>query len=117
MPKSNDQGEEALRRLDKRLDAFAAGREPKIAYQDARAAGDGYRLLAELIGGILGGLGLGWGFDQLVHTSPFGMIAGLLIGLTVSVFVIVRQAGQMSAKASKEAGPAHSVPFDDDNDN
>jgi len=99
------------------LDAFAAGREPKNAYQDARAAGDGYRLLAELIGGILGGLGLGWGFDQLVHTSPLGMIAGLLIGLTTSVFVIVRQAGQMSAKASKEAGPAHSVPSEDDDDN
>jgi ATP synthase protein I len=117
MPQSDDQRQEALRSLDKRLDAFAAGREPKSAYQDARSAGDGYRLLAELIGGILGGLGLGWGFDQLVHTSPLGMIAGLLIGLTVSVFVIVRQAGQMSAKASKEAGPAHSVPFDDEDDN
>jgi ATP synthase protein I len=117
MPKSDDQRDEAFKRLDKRLDAFAAGREQKNAYQDARSAGDGYRLLAELIGGILGGLGLGWGFDQLLHTSPFGMIAGLLIGLTVSVFVIVRQAGQMSAKASKEAGPAHSVPSDDDDDN
>ena len=117
MPQSNDHGEEALRRLDKRLDAFAASREPKNAYQDARAAGDGYRLLAELIGGILGGLGLGWGLDQIARTSPFGMIAGLLSGLTLSVFVIVRQAGQMNAKASKEAGPTHSVPFADDDGN
>jgi ATP synthase protein I len=117
MPKSDDQREEAFKRLDKRLDAFAAGRETKNAYQGARSVSDGYRLLAELIGGILGGLGFGWGFDQLVHTSPLGMIAGLLIGLTVSVVIIVRQAGQMSTKASKEAGPAHSVPFDDDNDN
>ncbi len=117
MPKSDDKSEEAIKRLDQRLDAFAAGREQKNAYQDARSAGDGYRLLAELIGGVLGGLGLGWGFDQLVHTSPLGMIVGLLVGLATSVFVIVRQAGQMSAKASKEAGPAHSVPFDDDDDN
>lgn len=117
MPSPNDQPDEALARLDTRLDAFAAGREPKNAYQDARSAGDGYRLLAELIGGVLGGLGLGWGFDQLVHTSPLGMIVGLLGGLTASVFVIVRQAGQMSAKASKEAGPAHSVPDKDDDDN
>jgi ATP synthase protein I len=117
MPLSDDQGDEALKLLDTRLDAFAAGRETKSAYQDARSAGDGYRLLAELIGGVLGGLGLGWGFDQLVHTSPLGMIVGLLGGLAVSVFVIVRQAGQMSAKASKEAGPAHPVPFEDNDDN
>jgi ATP synthase protein I len=117
MPQSDDQRDEALKRLDQRLDAFAAGRETKNAYQGARSVSDGYRLLAELIGGVLGGLGLGWGFDQLVHTSPLGMIAGLLIGLTVSVVVIVRQAGQMSTKASEEAGPAHSVPSDDDDEN
>lgn len=117
MPKPDEPRDEALKRLDQRLDAFTAGREKKNAYQGAGSASDGYRLLAELIGGILGGLGFGWVFDQVVHTSPLGMICGLLIGLVVSVFVIVRQAGVMAAKASKEAGPAHSVPFDDDNEN
>jgi ATP synthase protein I len=116
MPKSNDPREEALKRLDQRLDAFTAGREQKNAYQGARSVSDGYRLLAELIGGILGGLGFGWLFDQVVHTSPLGMVVGLLIGLVVSVLVIVRQAGAMAAKASKEAGPAKSVPFDDDDE-
>ena len=114
MPQSDEPRDEALKRLDQRLDAFAAGRERKNAYQGAGSASDGYRLLAELIGGILGGLGFGWVFDQFVHTSPLGMICGLLIGLGVSVFVIVRQAGVMAAKASKEAGPAHSVAADDD---
>ncbi len=106
MPKPDDQRAEALKRLDEGLDAFAAGRAQKTDYQESRAAGEGYRLLAELIGGILGGLGLGWGFDQIVHTTPLGMVSGLLIGLGISVFVIVRQAGQMSAKASADAGPA-----------
>jgi ATP synthase protein I len=117
MPKPDEPRDEALKRLDQRLDAFTAGREPKNAYQGARSASDGYRLLAELIGGILGGLGFGWVFDQVVHTSPLGMICGLLIGLGVSIWVIVRQAGVMAAKASKEAGPVHSVPFDDDDEN
>lgn len=117
MPKPDGPRDEALKRLDQRLDAFTASREPKNAYQGARSASDGYRLLAELIGGILGGLGFGWVFDQVLHTSPLGMICGLLIGLVISVFVIVRQAGVMAAKASKEAGPAHSVPFDDDDEN
>ncbi len=117
MPKPDEPRDEALKRLDQRLDAFTAGREQKSAYQGAGSASDGYRLLAELIGGILGGLGFGWVFDQVAHTSPLGMICGLLIGLAVSVFVIVRQAGVMAAKASKEAGPVHSVPFDDEEDN
>jgi ATP synthase protein I len=105
MPELDDQRDEALRRLDQRLDAFAAGREKKNAYQGAFSAGDGYRLLAELIGGVLGGLGLGWGFDQVAHSSPLGMICGLLIGLGVSVWVIVRQAGRMADTASPKAGP------------
>jgi ATP synthase protein I len=117
MPKPDEPRDEALKRLDQRLDAFTAGREQKNAYQGAGSASDGYRLLAELIGGILGGLGFGWVFDQFVHTSPLGMICGLLIGLGVSIWVIVRQAGVMANKASKEAGPAHSVPFDDDDEN
>ncbi len=116
MPESDKPRDEALDRLNKGLDAFAAGREQKIAYQGAHATGDGYRLLAELIGGILGGLGFGWVFDWKFHTSPLGMICGLLIGLVASVFMIVRQAGRMSAKASSEAGAVRSAPVDDGED-
>jgi len=116
MPKSDDPREEALKRLDRRLDEFTAGREQKNAYQGARSVSDGYRLLAELIGGVLGGLGFGWLFDQFVHTSPLGMICGLLIGLGVSVVMIVRQAGAMAAKASKEQEPGKPVGFDDDDE-
>jgi ATP synthase protein I len=116
MPKSDDPREEALKRLDRRLDEFTASREQKNAYQGARSVSDGYRLLAELIGGILGGLGFGWLFDQFAHTSPLGMICGLLIGLVVSVVVIVRQADAMAAKASKEQGPVKPVGFDDDDE-
>ena len=117
MPLSDETRDEALKRLDQRLDAFKAGREQKNAYQGARSVSDGYRLIAELIGGVLGGLGFGWLFDQVVHTRPLGMVCGLLIGLVVAVVVIVRQAGAMADKASKEQAPAQSVGFDDEDDN
>jgi ATP synthase protein I len=116
MTKPDDQSEEALQRLDERLDALEAGRAKPASVFAAKAAGDGYRLLAELIGGVLGGLGLGWVFDRFAGTSPLGMVSGLLIGLGVSVFMIVRQASRMSAKASAEAGPVRSVPEDDEED-
>jgi F0F1-type ATP synthase assembly protein I len=44
------------------------------------------------------------------------MICGLLIGLGVSVVMIVRQAGAMAAKASKEQGPGKPAGFDDDDE-
>jgi len=117
MSQSDDQREEALKRLDERLDAIETERaKPKAPFGGGEAGGDGYRLLAELVGGVLGGLGLGWGVDRLAGTSPLGMVSGLLIGLGLSVFMIVRQATRMSAKAAAEAGPVKSVPFDDEDD-
>jgi F0F1-type ATP synthase assembly protein I len=44
------------------------------------------------------------------------MISGLLIGLGMSVFMIVRQATRMSAKAAAEAGPVKSVPSGDEDE-
>lgn len=76
-------------------------------------AGVGYRLLAGLIGGLLGGLGLGWTFDHFAHTSPIGLISGLLIGLGVSIFAAVRTASAISAKAELSAPPG---PADEEED-
>ena len=74
MSQSDDQREEALKRLDERLDAIETERtKSKPSFGADKAASDGYRLLAELVGGVLGGLGLGWGFDRLAGTSPLGM--------------------------------------------
>lgn len=118
MPNSDDQRDEALNRLDERLDSLEASRarKPGGLGSETRSAGEGYRLLGELIGGVLGGLGFGWVIDHYANTSPWGMVGGLLIGLGVSVYMIVRQATRMSVKAAAEQGPAKSVPFDDEDD-
>ena len=114
MPQPEDPREEALRRLDKDLDAFDAQRKaPASPLGDARAASDGYRMLAGLIGGVLGGLGLGWTFDHFVHTGPWGLISGLLIGLVASTYAAIRSASQMSARAVEKFGTAPPAPDDD----
>ncbi len=76
--------------------------------------GEGYRLLGGLIGGVLGGFGLGWTFDHFAHTSPIGLVVGLLAGLALSIVAAVRSASQMSARSVKQTGPIPSVPDDDD---
>ncbi len=118
MPNPDDQHDAALKRLDERLDTLEASRARPAGGMgsETRAAGDGYRLLGELIGGILAGLGFGWAFDYYLHTTPWGLVGGLLLGLGISVFMLVRQATRMSAKAAAEQGSVHAVPSDDEDD-
>ena len=58
----------------------------------------GFRLSSELIAGVAVGAGIGWGFDRLLSTSPFGFIVFLLLGFTAGVFNVVRSAGVISGK-------------------
>ncbi len=117
MPQPDDHGPEALRRLDQELKAFETRRAVSPARGgEAKAASDAYRVAASLIGGLLGGLGLGWLFDTLAHTTPFGLIAGLLIGVVASTYTAVRTAGRKSADSPGVSGPAASAPADDEDE-
>ncbi|MCR6661406.1 MAG: AtpZ/AtpI family protein [Asticcacaulis sp.] len=35
-------------------------------------------------------MGLGWLSDQYLHTRPFGVIIGAILGMIVAVYAIVR---------------------------
>jgi len=56
----------------------------------------GLRLSSELVAGVLVGAGLGWGFDRLLSTSPWGLIVFLLLGFTAGVINVMRTAGVMA---------------------
>jgi ATP synthase protein I len=59
----------------------------------ASAMAIGFRLSSELIAGVIVGGLLGWGFDHLLSTSPWGLIAFVLLGFTAGVVNVVRSAG------------------------
>ena len=101
MPQPDDESQEALRRLQDRLDALTAERTPKVsAGKSAESSiGDGYRLLGEVIGGVLGGLGLGWVVDHFAHTTPFGLVIGLLLGTAASAYAAIKSADRMGRPA------------------
>jgi ATP synthase protein I len=117
MSEPDDPRRQARKRLGRDLDEFEASRAPaKSSLAGIGEAGVGYRLLAGLLGGVFGGLGLGWTFDYFVHTSPFGLISGLLIGLGVSIYAAVRSALAISARAQASGPPPPAVPDDEDED-
>jgi ATP synthase protein I len=101
MSQPDDESQEALRRLQDRLDTLTAVRTPKgPAEKSAESSmGDGYRLLGEVIGGVLGGLGLGWVVDHFAHTTPFGMVVGLLLGTAASAYAAIKSADRMGRPA------------------
>jgi ATP synthase protein I len=59
----------------------------------ASAMARGFRLSSELIAGVVVGAVIGWGFDRLLSTSPFGLIVFFLLGFAAGVLNVIRSAG------------------------
>lgn len=112
-PKPGDTGRDPLAQLDSDLASFEASRR-KASSGLSGEAGAGYRLLGQMLGGVLGGIGLGWLVDHFAHTSPWGLVLGLLIGAGLSIYSAVRTASEMAARLGSGKGPP--APPDDDED-
>jgi ATP synthase protein I len=119
MPQSDDQSREAIDRLDARLDAFEAERARPasglLGMGGSGAGGVGYRMVSEIVSGLLGGAALGWLLDHFAGTAPWGIVGGLVLGSAAAIFLAARLASRMGAQSLKDH-PAKSVPFDDDED-
>lgn len=83
--------------LDKRLIA-ARGREDERTRTKVQGGDAGFRLghrvLAELLGGLLGGAVIGGLFDAFARTSPWGLLVMLFAGIGVAFRNIIRISGQ-----------------------
>lgn len=114
-PSKKGQGDEAPSSFEQRLGALEAERSAKASFAAGKSLNEGYRLVANLISGVLVGAGLGWLIDYFAHTSPFGLVGGLLIGTVASIITVVRASARMSQQALKDH-PAPAVPFSDEDD-
>lgn len=63
------------------------------AQSRASAMAVGLRLSSELVAGVVVGTILGWGFDRLLSTSPWGLIVFMLLGFVAGVVNVMRSAG------------------------
>ena len=54
----------------------------------------GNRVLAELIGGMIGGALIGWVIDRFAGTSPWALLVMLFLGIVVAFRNIIRISNQ-----------------------
>lgn len=116
MTKPDETRAEALRRLDERAAALdSRTQRPTAAHAGEQAVSQAYRIVAELIGGVLVGLALGFLADRIFRTTPWGLVGGVLLGFALSIWMARRTANRLMELAKQgDAGPLPSVPFDDD---
>jgi ATP synthase protein I len=80
-------------RGSRKIETDQTGNEQDAAQVKASAMAMGLRLSSELVAGVLAGAALGWGFDRLLSTSPWGLIVFLLLGFAAGVLNVMRSAG------------------------
>jgi len=88
-------------RDSRKIGTDQSGNEQDAAQAKASAMAVGLRLSSELVAGVLGGAALGWGFDRLLSTSPWGLIVFLLLGFTAGVINVMRAAGAMAKQSER----------------
>ena len=83
-----------LRSLDERLDAAQKDEAHRTGAGKAAGGDESYRLgsrvLAELVGAMVGGALIGWVFDRFAGTSPWGLLVMLFLGIIVAFRNIIR---------------------------
>ena len=87
-------GEDArIDALEQRLAAANEREEqrnrPQVQAADANTK-LGNRVLAELVGGLVGGALIGWVIDRFAGTSPWGLLVMLFMGIVVAFRNIIR---------------------------
>ena len=107
--------EEAIKRLNDRASGLAEATAPKTSeHLTAQAvSSEAYKIVAELLGGVFIGLGLGFGVDRLFGTNPWGLIGGVLLGFALSIYMARRTANRLMAQAKAAGVEAKPVPFEE----
>ena len=96
-----------LRALDERL---AKAKGAKVAGGGSGPVGKGFsqgeaawRMVLELVTGMLIGLGIGYGLDELFGTKPILLIVFVLLGFAAGIKTMLGTAAQMGKQAEAEA--------------
>jgi len=66
--------------------------------EDKSGMAIGLRLSAELLAGVLVGLGVGWGLDRWLGTGPWLLLVFVLLGTAAGIFNVIRSGNRPGAR-------------------
>ncbi|PRX37332.1 ATP synthase protein I [Meinhardsimonia xiamenensis] len=96
--------DERLRRLEERIERFKAERAPAPSTSEEHysQASQGWRMVIELVTGLMIGFGIGYGLDVLFGTLPVFLVLFALLGFAAGVRTMMRTAEEI--RRDQEAG-------------
>lgn len=103
-----DARDDELAALEARIAAVREARRPKrsAAADKFDAASIAWRMVTELVVGVLLGAAIGWGIDSAIGTLPAFLIVFALLGFAAGVKVMMRSAEEMRRRGAGEERPA-----------
>lgn len=102
---SEDPFSERMKRLEDRMAAANASRAEPAARVGAKYTQGSlaWRMVTELVAGMLLGFGIGWGLDALFGTRPLFLVVFVLLGFAAGVRVMMRTAAEIQAGKGEAA--------------
>ena len=85
----------SLEKLDKKLEEFKSKKE-RDGPKRLRAQNDGWRMVIELVTGMLLGVSLGLGLDYMIGSEPIFLIIFSLLGFMAGVKTMMATAKKMN---------------------
>ena len=91
---------ERLKRLDARIAALKAETKPEPTIEDHHSQAQvAWRMVTELVAGLLLGFGIGYGLDVLFGTLPLFLVIFVLLGFIAGVRTMLRSAQELQKEA------------------
>ncbi len=84
-----------LDKLDRKLEEFKSKKE-KVSPKRIKVQNDGWRMIIELVTGMLLGVSLGLGLDYMIGSEPIFLIIFSLLGFMAGVKTMMATAKKMN---------------------
>ena len=84
-----------LDKLDRKLEEFKSKKE-KVSPKQIKVQNDGWRMIIELVTGMLLGVSLGLGVDYMIGSEPIFLIIFSLLGFMAGVKTMMATAKKMN---------------------
>jgi ATP synthase protein I len=102
MPDPDDM--ERLRAIEARIAKLRKDREPAPARADGHTMGQAaWRMVTELVAGLLVGFGIGLGLDALFGTRPWLLVLFTLLGFWAGIRTMMRTARDVQQRSMDAA--------------